>query len=138
MKQIPKFRDGVERYSIGWATVELEGQFVEFNVKMFKKLLGPGVYVINGIREVLYVGMARNLLSRISSPDHEAVLSSLKEPVEQVIMIPCKSEAHARDVETSTIRLHQPKYNLRGKYSEFQREMIFANDFKEALEQRLG
>lgn len=128
----------VIRRPIAWATDEIEGNLIEFDVRWFKRLRKPGIYFINGWIQPLYVGMATNLLARISSPEHDAVVNSLKEQVSQILLVPAKSEAHARDMETAYIRALQPKYNVRGKYSKFQLIRIFEQDFKEALLNRLG
>lgn len=105
----------VIRKPIAWATDEIEGQLIEFDVKWFKRLRKPGIYLINGASEMLYIGMARDLLARLCSREHEAVIKSLKEFVTQILIVPAKSEAHARDLETQYIRSLQPKYNIKGK-----------------------
>jgi len=106
-------------------------------IKEFLLVTGPGVYVIHDTKHVLYVGMAKNIAHRISSPEHSAVKQALKEATE-VRLIQAWSEAHARDIESYYIRIYQPKYNKAGKYNQFQLECIFERNFREALLTNLG
>src|ERR1017187_1665194 len=80
------------RRPIAWVSEEIEGELVELDVRWFKRLRRPGVYIINGWDGMLYVGMASNLLSRISRPELYAVAKALKDHVQQILFIPAKSE----------------------------------------------
>lgn len=106
---------------IAWVTEDPKVNVIQFNADWFRKMLGPGVYLINNKTSMLYVGMASNLLSRISSPEHQAVIESLKdERVDQVMLIPARSREHAAAMENSYISEFQPKYNIAGKIKQIE------------------
>jgi hypothetical protein len=96
---------------------DIGSKMLSFNgLSDFKRLLGPGVYMLCNQKETLYVGMAKNVLVRIADESHSAVRSALKE-ADQLFVILASGEAHARGIETELIRSRQPKYNVRGKMS---------------------
>lgn len=79
--------------------------------------------MIVGHSEMLYIGMASNLLSRISSPRHEAVVRSLEQMIFKIQLATAKSVADARELEAALINHYQPKYNIVGKTTEFQKKL---------------
>lgn len=121
-----------------------------------KEMMGPGVYmVLSHSNEPLYVGMAGNVLARISDESHVALRKALRQGYRLFIIL-AKSEDHARGMETELINKMQPKYNVRGKASpeeiEYYRKqaeqedkerrdpelMRFRGEFRAALSERLG
>lgn len=92
--------------------------FYPRGIKDLRKLLGPGVYILKSPLRVLYVGMAKNVLARISDNAHASFRSAIKEAhIIQVIL--AKSVAHAQGLETELIQKMQPKYNVRGINPDF-------------------
>jgi len=79
----------------------------------------PGVYLWkNGRGDVLYVGKAKSLRSRVasylgpdadSSPEHSALLSQIADL--ETILVP--SEAQALLLENNLIKEHRPRFNIR-------------------------
>src|SRR5260221_4281866 len=82
----------------------------------FWKLTGPGVYLaMRGIGEnleVLYIGSAKNLLARISEPAHDSLREAFKFTDCRLLITLCKSEKHARDVESMLIAAYKPTLNI--------------------------
>ena len=78
---------------------------------------GPGVYLMLGKRQVLYVGKARDLRKRLShyahfaGPAHSktAVILSHVQRVETILTT---TEKEALILEASLIKQHQPRYNV--------------------------
>lgn len=78
---------------------------------------GPGIYLMQGKREVLYVGKARNLRRRLaqyahfSGPIHSktAVMLSHVRKVETILTT---TEKEALILEASLIKKHRPRYNV--------------------------
>ena len=84
---------------------------VMFKGDGFRKLTGPGVYIVwNNDRHCLYVGSARNVLSRISIVDHAALGPAAKD-VYAVWVICCRGEAQARELEAFWIHKFKPLLN---------------------------
>jgi excinuclease UvrABC nuclease subunit len=85
----------------------------------FWKLTGPGVYMAmrgsGESLEVLYIGSAKNLLARISEPMHGSLREAFKFKDCRLLMTLCKSEKHARDVESMLISAYKPTLNIAGK-----------------------
>lgn len=109
----------VEAQPIAWVTEDASGTVIQFNVEWFKKLLQSGVYLINDKTHMLYVGMAGNLLARISSSEHKAARLALNEQeVDQVLIVLAKSRKQALEFESRCILEFQPKYNVVGKTNE--------------------
>ena len=79
----------------------------------------PGVYCFRNKRgEVLYVGKAKDLRSRVKSyfyGDGRKKVENLLSEMHSVDATPCSSELEALVLEARLIRLHEPKYNRRGK-----------------------
>lgn len=95
--------------------------FYPKGIRDLRKLLGPGVYILKSPERVLYVGMAKNILARISDNAHASFRSAIKEAhIIQVIL--AKSVAHAQGLETELIQKMQPKYNVRGVDPDFKRK----------------
>ena|SRR6202790_864818 len=115
---------------------QIDKEFFSFDVVSFRKLIGPGIYVVIGRGQTLYVGMAKNVLARMTDPAHAGLEQAFKEPIEQIFIMLARSEAHARQMEADYIRLHQPKYNQRGKYNELERLEIFKREFTAEFTER--
>jgi DNA polymerase-3 subunit epsilon len=79
----------------------------------------PGVYLFRGRDgRVLYVGKSKDLRGRVKSyfyGDERKQIDDLLSETTGVDGIPCASELEALVVEARLIRLHEPKYNRRGK-----------------------
>ena len=84
----------------------------------------PGVYVFrraateSGPGEVLYVGKAKDLRTRVRSyfyGDDRRKIASLLAETGSVEAVPCVDEVEALVVEARMIRRHSPRYNRRGK-----------------------
>jgi DNA polymerase-3 subunit epsilon len=78
-----------------------------------------GVYLFHGRDgRVLYVGKSKNLRSRVKSyfyGDARKAIEDLLAEVGSVEGVRCDSELEALVAEARLIRLHEPKYNRRGK-----------------------
>src|SRR5438477_1274386 len=78
-----------------------------------------GVYLFHGRDgRVLYVGKSKNLRSRVKSyfyGDARKAIEDLLAEVRSVEGVRCDSELEALVAEARLIRLHEPKYNRRGK-----------------------
>jgi DNA polymerase-3 subunit epsilon len=78
-----------------------------------------GVYLFAGRDgRILYVGKSKNLRSRVKSyfyGDGRKAIEDLLAEVRSVEGVPCGSELEALVAEARLIRLHEPKYNRRGK-----------------------
>ena len=78
---------------------------------------GPGVYLMQGKREVLYVGKARDLRKRLaqyahfSGPPHAKTAVMLTH-VRKVETILTTTEKEALILEASLIKKHRPRYNV--------------------------
>jgi excinuclease ABC subunit C len=78
---------------------------------------GPGIYLMQGKREVLYVGKARDLRKRLSQYAHfagpihskTAVMLSHVRKVETILTT---TEKEALILEASLIKKHRPRYNV--------------------------
>lgn len=150
----------MQRHSLPYCEHYLEdvgSKMFSFNgLQPIRELLGPGVYmVLSHTDEPLYIGMAGNILARISDESHTAIRRAFKEGYRLYVII-ARSEAHARGMETELIQKMQPKFNVRGKASqrliEFYRKraeqeekerrdpelMAFRGNFRAALSERLG
>lgn len=80
----------------------------------------PGVYLFRGHRgEVLYVGKARSLRSRVRSyfqertSDLRAFIAHLDEELGDIETFVVKTEKEAALLENQLIKEHQPRYNVR-------------------------
>ncbi len=78
-----------------------------------------GVYLFHGRDgRVLYVGKSKNLRNRVKSyfyGDGRKAIEDLLAEVRSVEGVRCDSELEALVAEARLIRLHEPKYNRRGK-----------------------
>jgi len=95
-----------------------------FKASDFNDLCRPGVYLLlddKGV--VLYVGMGRNIMRRLSGWHHKRWL--FKECAE-IRCYPCVSDKAAMELETRLIARIKPQFNTRKRY-----------DVK-ALAQRIG
>ncbi|MDR2356505.1 MAG: excinuclease ABC subunit UvrC [Oscillospiraceae bacterium] len=76
----------------------------------------PGVYVmLDSGRDVIYVGKAKNLKSRVSSyfhGDHDLKTSAMISKIADFDVIISGSEFEALLLENSLIKHHSPKYNI--------------------------
>jgi excinuclease ABC subunit C len=80
----------------------------------------PGVYIMrDNDNQVLYVGKALNLQSRVRSylgaGDGRLQIPRLMEKVADIEPILCENEAQALILERDLIKLHKPRYNIRLK-----------------------
>ncbi len=80
----------------------------------------PGVYLMkDGRGEVIYIGKAINLRSRVRSYFHNSVshpkVVRLVQQIEEIDFISTSSELEALILEMNLIKRHQPKYNIRLK-----------------------
>jgi excinuclease ABC subunit C len=81
----------------------------------------PGVYIMRDVRgEVIYVGKATNLRSRVrsyfgSSRSLEPKVHALAELVVTVDHVLTRNEAEALLLEATLVKRHQPQYNVRLK-----------------------
>ena len=80
----------------------------------------PGVYLMkDGRGEVIYVGKAINLRSRVRSYFHNSVshpkVIRLVQQIEEIDFISTGSELEALILEMNLIKRHRPKYNVRLK-----------------------
>jgi excinuclease ABC subunit C len=81
----------------------------------------PGVYIMRDVRgEVIYVGKATNLRSRVrsyfgSSRSLEPKVHALAELVTTVDHVLTRNEAEALLLEATLVKRHQPQYNVRLK-----------------------
>jgi DNA polymerase-3 subunit epsilon len=77
-----------------------------------------GVYLFTNARnEVIYVGKAADLRSRVRSyftQDERKRMGDLRAEVASVRVIPCATEAHAAGLEARLIATHRPRYNRAG------------------------
>ncbi|MCL2790010.1 MAG: excinuclease ABC subunit UvrC [Desulfobulbus sp.] len=78
---------------------------------------GPGVYLMLGKKQVLYVGKARDLRKRLSQYAHfsgpaYAKTSVMLTHVQRVETILTTTEKEALILEASLIKQHQPRYNV--------------------------
>ena len=78
----------------------------------------PGVYIfLDGNRNILYVGKAKNLKKRVSSyflkKDHDPKTSILLSKVKKIKVIIVNSELESLILEANLIKKYMPKYNLR-------------------------
>ena len=80
---------------------------------------GPGCYLMKKSEEVLYVGKAKNLKSRVSSYFHEGHKSvkteKLVASIDSFDFILAKKESDALVLEANLIKEYSPKYNIRLK-----------------------
>ena len=111
--------------------------FQPSGLKDLKLLMGPGIYILRSHREFLYVGMAKNILARITDSTHIACKRAFKE-AHCLDIICASSEGYARGIETELIQKLQPKYNVRGTWVGPPETKEFARDFREALTKKLG
>lgn len=82
------------------------------------KMFGPVVYVVRTPKWAdghLYIGSSKHGMSRISDETHASLREALKVPNSRLIVVCCKSEMHARDLEAEWIMTYQPKLNKVGK-----------------------
>ncbi|MCS5420526.1 MULTISPECIES: excinuclease ABC subunit UvrC [Psychrilyobacter] len=76
----------------------------------------PGVYLMRGKKEVIYIGKAKNLKKRVSSyfkkihTDKKTM--ELVDHIEDLEFIVCKSELDALILENNLIKKYLPKYNI--------------------------
>jgi hypothetical protein len=87
----------------------------EMSGDTLRKLRGPGVYLISLGNELLYVGSAHSLLSRVGQRRHGC--DRAMEECDKLLMMPCKSLAAARELEELMIAWLRPRYNKSGKTS---------------------
>ena len=78
---------------------------------------GPGVYLMQSRREVLYVGKARNLRKRLAQYAHyrgapHAKTGVMLSHVRKVDTILTTTEKEALILEASLIKKHRPRYNV--------------------------
>ena len=88
----------------------------------FKRLIGPGVYVIWCRGERLYIGSSKNIIHRLTNPTHASVRKALEE-ADWIELHFCTTESEAREREWRWIAMFKPKLNLTGK-SDRQMERI--------------
>lgn len=110
----------------GVATLQdlLEIQSVRSNphfekVKLARKLpTSRGVYLFeNARREVIYVGKAANLRTRVRSyftQDERKRMGDLRAEVADVRIVPCVTDLEAGAIEARLIEKHTPRYNRAG------------------------
>jgi len=76
----------------------------------------PGVYLMKGKKEVIYVGKAKNLKKRVSSyfkkVHTDKKTMELVDHIEDLEFIVCKSELDALILENNLIKKYMPKYNI--------------------------
>ncbi|WP_028856317.1 excinuclease ABC subunit UvrC [Psychrilyobacter atlanticus] len=76
----------------------------------------PGVYLMKGKKEVIYVGKAKNLKKRVSSYFKKVHIDKktmeLVDHIEDLEFIVCKSELDALILENNLIKKYMPKYNI--------------------------
>ncbi len=86
--------------------------------KTAKLTTSSGVYIMkNNSGEIIYIGKAKNLKSRVSSyfrenPDHTPKVASMVSNVYDYNFIVTDTEYEALVLECSLIKQHQPKYNI--------------------------
>ena len=77
-----------------------------------------GVYLFeNARREVIYVGKAANLRTRVRSyftQDERKRMGDLRAEVANVRVIHCETEPHAAGLEARLIERYKPRYNRAG------------------------
>lgn len=77
---------------------------------------GPGVYIMrDAAGEVIYIGKAKNLKSRVSSyfvGSHDAKTASLVEKVASIEYVLQDKESEAFLLESNLIKRHRPRYNI--------------------------
>ncbi len=88
--------------------------------KLDKLPASPGVYVFHGAdRQVLYVGKARSLRSRVrsyfqaGSSDVRAFVSRLERELTDIETFVTHTDKEAALLENQLIKSHQPKYNVK-------------------------
>ena len=88
--------------------------------KLDKLPTSPGVYVFHGAdRQVLYVGKARSLRSRVrsyfqaGSSDVRAFVSRLERELTDIETFVTHTDKEAALLENQLIKSHQPKYNVK-------------------------
>ncbi len=91
----------------------------EFNARAFARTLShePGVYRMLGDEDqVLYVGKARNLRSRVESyfarGAHDARITSMVMQVRRIEVMVTRTEAEALLLECQLIKALKPRYNI--------------------------
>jgi hypothetical protein len=102
----------------GVAIVKMYGNPLEeqyfFDVDGLRRLLNCGVYYLANEKENLYIGSAKNVLNRISDPNHESFRMGLCEAQWMRVDMK-KSEKWARDDEGREIAIWKPRLNKTGK-----------------------
>jgi len=78
---------------------------------------GPGVYLMIGKKQILYVGKARDLRKRLSQYAHfagpaHAKIAVMLAQVQRVETILTTTEKEALILEASLIKQHRPRYNV--------------------------
>ncbi len=91
----------------------------DFDIQDFLRHLstGPGVYcMLDAAGEVIYVGKARNLKSRVSSyfqsKDHSPKTRAMLARVARVEVTLTHTETEALILENTLIKRHRPRYNI--------------------------
>ncbi|MEI6856280.1 excinuclease ABC subunit UvrC [Psychrilyobacter sp.] len=76
----------------------------------------PGVYLMKGKKEIIYIGKAKNLKKRVSSyfkkVHTDKKTMELLDHIEDLEFIVCKSELDALILENNLIKKYLPKYNI--------------------------
>lgn len=93
--------------------------FVALRATDFKNMIGPGVYAAV-IRhkdrcEWLYIGSAQNIMRRISDDGHTSLRIAMSKSEAELVVFLCRSEMHARTMESDLIAQTMPTLNIIGK-----------------------
>lgn len=92
----------------------------QFKGNDLRQLMGPGVYVLIEEEVVLYVGVGKNILRRISSKHHQ---KAAFETCDKLLLYPCVSYEAALELERLLIFSLKPLRNSRQHLSHLQRLM---------------
>ena len=92
----------------------------QFKGNDLRDLLGCGVYVLLESEVVLYIGLAHNLLRRISGLHHK---KDLIERCDKLLMYPCVRHEAAVELERLLIFSLKPLHNTRQRTAHLQRLM---------------
>ncbi len=91
----------------------IAGAGVEFSGKVWRSLCEPCVYIASSRKEVLYVGLSQNGLTRPFDTLHHKLGGSQRNEVTKLKVYPCKSLDSARKAERILIAALNPKWNER-------------------------
>lgn len=105
---------------------------IKINKKKFKKLPDtPGVYFFFSAKEIIYIGKAINLKSRLNSyllPNLGPKTSQMIKTAKYISYLKVFSELEALLLESNLIHKHKPKFNIIAKDDKHALYIVITND----------